>query len=180
MIKKIVLSLLIFVFGIGLLVVVSTKTSTTMVVEHSFDASPERVWKHWTEPESMKRWWSPKHYTATVIENDPRVDGKFLFSMKAPDGKMHWNTGRYIEVVPYHKMVSLMSFSDERGKVIPASQLGMPGTWADEIKVTVEFHEMGGRTKIVVKEEGIPTIMYVFAKMGWNQQFEKFEHVLTP
>lgn len=148
------------------------------MVVRGFNASPEMVWKFWNDPETMKSWWSPKDYTAPVIQNDLRVDGKFLLSMQAPDGKMHWNTGRYIEVTPYKKIVSLMSFSDETGKMVPASQAGLPGSWPDEIKVTVEFQEMGGKTQVVVKEEGIPTIMFFFAKMGWNQQFDKFEALL--
>lgn len=176
--KSVLRALLILIFGLGLLFFVALKTSCVVVVERKFDASPERLWQVWSDPESMKMWWSPKGFTAPVIENDLRVDGRFLLSMKAPDGKMHWNSGRYIEVVPYMKTVALMSFSDETGKMIPAAQVGLPGKWPDEIKITVEFKEQVGSTLIIVKEEGIPSIMYFFAKIGWNQQFDKLESLI--
>jgi uncharacterized protein YndB with AHSA1/START domain len=128
----------------------------------------------------MKKWWSPTGFTAPVIKNDFRVDGTFLFSMRDSNGKTSWNTGKYTEIVPRKKIVSVMSFSDENGKIVPASQYGVPGKWPEEILVTVEFEKFAGSTYVIVKETGIPLIMYVFAKMGWDQQFEKFDRLLVP
>ncbi len=173
--KSILIACLIFVLGIGLMVYVALNTSCTVSVDRSFDASPERIWKIWIDPEMMKHWWGPKNYTAPVIQNDVRLDGRFLFSMKSSEGKQNWNAGHYIEVVPFQKLVYLMYFSDDKGKMIQASDIGIPGQWPDEIKVSVEFKESGGQTTISVVEEGIPTILYFFAKMGWNQQFDKLE-----
>jgi uncharacterized protein YndB with AHSA1/START domain len=177
--KNVLISIIVVLTVLVLAVIISGKTSCTVVVERSFNGSPERVWSHWNNVESIKQWWSPKDYTAPVIQNDFRVDGTYLFSMKAPDGKIHWNVGRYKEIVPYSKIVSVMSFSDENGKAIPGSQVQAPGTWPDEIGITVEFNEIGGRTLIRVTENGIPSIMYLFAKMGWNQQFDKFEKLIN-
>lgn len=177
--KKTLFSILI---GISLLltflVFIASQKSTLIVVEHTFDASAEKVWQLWNDPEAMKKWWSPKSYTAPVIKNDLRVDGVFLLSMQAPDGKISWNTGKYIEIIPLKKIVSMMSFSDENGNVVPASTYGVPGKWPDEIKVTVEFIESNGKTQVKIKEEGIPLIMSLFAKLGWQQQFDKFEELL--
>ena len=52
------------------------------------------------------------------------------------------------------------------------------GQWPDAITVTVEFAEMGGRTRVAITEVGIPLIMKLFAKMGWEQQLDKFQALL--
>ncbi|WP_413289201.1 SRPBCC family protein [Bdellovibrio sp. HCB337] len=156
----------------------TSRTSSTVVVEHTLNAPVEKVWAMWNDPETIKKWWSPKGYTAPVIKNDLQVGGTFLLSMQAPDGKMHWNSGKYVEIVPNQKIVSRMAFSDENGNPIPGSQVPVPGKWPDEITVTVEFTALNGQTKVKVTEEGIPTVMSLFAKMGWQQQFDKFDELL--
>ncbi|MBX3020102.1 MAG: SRPBCC domain-containing protein [Bdellovibrionales bacterium] len=153
-------------------------TSSTVEVSHVINAPVDRVWVLWNEPESMKRWWGPKHYTAPDIANDLREGGIYLLAMQAPDGKVHRNVGRYTEIIEKKKLVSQMAFADEAGKAIPASAAGLPGKWPDEITVTVEFEDLGDKTKVTVTETGIPSIMYIFAKMGWKQQFAKIDQMI--
>lgn len=166
------------VLAIVILLQISKHTTRIVVVERDFNAPVEKVWQIWTDAESMKKWWSPKSYTAPVIKNDLREGGSFLFSMQAPDGKTSWNTGKYTEVIPQQKIVSMMSFADEAGNVVPAEHYQIPGKWPNEVKITAEFKSVDGKTRVIVTEEGIPMVMYVFAKMGWEQQFDKFETLL--
>lgn len=163
---------------VTIFVLIARKSSSTVYVERTFHAPVEKIWKVWNDPESMKKWWSPKDYTAPVIKNDFRVTGTFLLSMKSPKGEMFWNTGSYKEIVAHKRIVSTMSFSDENGKVVPGSEVKVPGKWPDEITVTVEFKEADGKTRVTITEVGIPLIMKMFAKMGWQQQFDKFETLL--
>lgn len=160
-------------------VLVARQTSSTVYVERVFAAPVEKVWEHWNDPESMKKWWSPKDYTAPVIKNDLRVGGSFLLSMRSPKGEMFWNTGTYKEIVPNRKIVSTLSFSDENGKAVPGAEVKIPGEWPDEITVTVEFHDLNGKTRVQVTEVGIPLIMKFFGNLGWQQQFDKFEVLLS-
>jgi uncharacterized protein YndB with AHSA1/START domain len=178
MMKKILISVFIFAAALGLFIYVAQKKSVVVKVERTFNAPIEKVWTVWNDTESIKQWWSPKGYSAPVIKNDFRVDGSFLFSMQAPDGKMSWNTGKYIEIIEHQKIVSKMSFSDENGNMVPAAKYGLPGDWPDEVTVTVEFKDLGGKTQVHIEETGIPLIMSVFARMGWDQQFDKFENLL--
>jgi len=157
---------------------VARRVSSTVHVEHVFSAPVSKVWAVWVDPEAMKKWWSPKDFTAPVIHSHFRVGGKFLLSMKSPKGEMFWNTGTYTEIVPERKIVSQMSFSDEAGQVVAGKDVPVPGVWPDAITVSVEFHEEAGKTRVTVTEVGIPLIMKLFAKMGWQQQFVKFEALL--
>lgn len=179
MTKKTLFKILALVIvALVILFFVAQKQSATVTIERTLNAPIEKVWILWGDAEAMKKWWSPKHFTAPVIQNDFRPDGKFLFSMQAPDGKISWNAGTYLEIIPYQKIVSRMSFSDENGNTVPASHYGVPGDWPESVTVTVEFKDLQGKTLVKIQETGIPMIMYIFAKMGWEQQFDKFEELL--
>ena len=86
--------------------------------------------------------------------------------------------GTYKEVVANKKIVSTMSFSNENGKVIPGSQVTVPGKWPKEIAVIVEFSESQGKARVTVAEIGIPLIVYPLSKIGWAQQFDKIQLLL--
>lgn len=155
------------------------------VVTRIFDAPVEKVWKAWTDPEYIKRWWGPKDFTAPYISIDFRVGGKYLYDMRGagPDGvvKDWWTAGKHLEIVPMKKIVMSTSFADEKGNPVPASYYGMPGDWPMETKLTVTFEEVeGGKTKLTAREEGIPDTdnMRELARLGWEQQFDKFAESL--
>lgn len=98
--------------------------------------------------------------------------------MKSPKDQVTWNTGKYTEIVLHKKIASKMSFSDKNGTPISAEQAGFPGNWRDEVTVIVDFIPQGNRTHVRVQEDGIPLLMSLFAKMGWEQQFIKIEKLL--
>jgi uncharacterized protein YndB with AHSA1/START domain len=173
MLLKLSLGVLVVLF---VLVLVARKVSSPVHVERTFNATSEVVWKHWTDPESIKRWWGPPGFTAPIIQNDPRTGGRFLLSMKRGDGEPTFNTGHYTEVVPLQRIVSSLSFSDALGNPTPGSEVKFPGVWPDEITVAVEFKSVeGGKTRVAITETGVPLIMKLPAGMGWEQQFDKFE-----
>ncbi|BDA79325.1 ATPase [Leptospira kobayashii] len=174
---KIIIGVVIALF---LFVFIARKTSSTVHVSRTFNAPLDKVWNVWNDVESMKKWWGPKDYTAPVIKNDFRVGGSFLLSMQSPSGEMFWNSGTYKEIIPSKKIVSMMAFSDENGKIVPGAEVKVPGIWPDEISVTVEFKESNGKTEVTVEEVGIPYIMKLMAKLGWEQQFDKLETLFFP
>jgi uncharacterized protein YndB with AHSA1/START domain len=148
-----------------------------------FDAPREKVWKAWTDPAYVKRWWGPKDFTAPYISIDLRVGGKFVYCMRGagPDGvvKDWWNTDKHLEIVPMKKIVQSMSFADEHGDPVPASHYGMQGEWPMETFLTVTFEDAdGGKTKITVREDGIPSAMIEMSRLGWEQSLDKFAESL--
>jgi uncharacterized protein YndB with AHSA1/START domain len=98
-----------------------------LVIERVFDASRECVWRSWTEPERVSRWWGPKHFTTPFCRIDLRVGGTYLNCMRSPEGNDYWSTGTYREVDPPARLSCTDSFSDEKGVVVPASRYGMGG-----------------------------------------------------
>jgi len=118
------------------------------VITRVLDAPRETVWKAWTDPDIVKHWWGPQDFTAPHISIDLRVGGRFVFSMRGAglDGavKDYWNTGEHKEIVPMKKIITTMSFADERGKPVPASHHGLPGKWPKEGMVTARFADIKG------------------------------------
>ena len=160
------------------LVVLALEVRTTGSYERTFNAPNEQVWRVWNDPDSIKQWWGPAGYTAPTISNDLRVGGTFLWAMKSPKGEMFWNTGVYQEVVPNSRIVSTMSFADETGKALPGSKAPVPGRWPDAITVTTEFSESNGKTKVTVKEVGMPLLVMILSRVAWDQQFDKIAGLL--
>ena len=68
----------------------STETTTIysdgadLVFERTFDAPREQVWKAFTDPELIPRWWGPHGTTTTVAEMDVRVGGTWRYVSRAP------------------------------------------------------------------------------------------------
>ncbi|MGQ0794656.1 MAG: SRPBCC family protein [Nitrosopumilaceae archaeon] len=154
-----------------------------MITSRIFNAPRKIVWKTWTDPKEVIKWWGPENFTAPHISIDFRVGGKYVYCMRGTgtDGvvKDFWNTGKHLEIKPMEKIVTSMSFADEHGNPVPASYYGMPGRWPAEIMLTVTFEEIkGGKTKITVQEVGIPDEMAKFAGLGWNQSLDKFAESL--
>jgi uncharacterized protein YndB with AHSA1/START domain len=167
------------IFVVAAIVVYAFQVSGSITVERTMGAPVGEVWKLWTEEASIQQWWGPKDYTAPTIKSDFRDHGRFLFSMKDADGRVFWNTGEYLNIEAYKKIISTIQFSDEQGNVVPASHYGLPGRWPEAVTVIVEFEATDSQNTVVtVREQGLPIIMSFFASMGWNQQLDKFETLL--
>lgn len=155
------------------------RKKSELVITRIFDAPRELVWKAWTEPELVKRWWGPEFFTAPFVRIDLRVGGSYLSAMRSPDGRDYWSTGIYREIIPPERIVCTDSFSDEQGNVVPASHYGMDGDWQMELLVTVTFEEQRGRTKFTLRHEGFPSgEQRDLAKDGWSTSLDKLEKVL--
>jgi uncharacterized protein YndB with AHSA1/START domain len=145
-----------------------------LVITRVFDAPRELVFKAWSNPERMKRWWGPKDFTTPVCKIDFRVRGKFLNCMHSPDGKDYWSTGVYQEIVVPERIVCTDSFADAEGIVVPASHYGMVGEFPIEMLVTVTFEDQDGKTKMTLRHAGMPAgENRDGANQGWNESFDK-------
>jgi len=155
------------------------KKGETITITRTFDAPRGLVWKAWTDPALIVRWWGPKGFTTPVAKSDFRVGGRYLYCMRAPDGKEIWSTGVFREIVHLQKTVATDSFADENGNVVPASYYGMEGEFPLELQASATFSDQKGRTKFVLRHGGFPpgeiTKMTI---AGWNEMFDKLETFL--
>lgn len=147
------------------------ESAKTLVMTRIFDAPPERVWRALTEPERIRQWWGPEHFTSPVAQVDFRVGGKYLFAMRDPEGKDYWSTGVYREIAPMTRFVYTDSFADAAGNVISPAEYGMGDDFPMETIVAVELEDLGGRTRMTLTNTGMPR--NEMARAGWRTSLDK-------
>ncbi|EQA46328.1 hypothetical protein LEP1GSC050_0159 [Leptospira broomii serovar Hurstbridge str. 5399] len=151
------------------------QTNTQVIITRIFDAPRELVFKAWTDPSYITRWWGPKSFTAPFCKIDLRTGGSYLYCMKSPEGQDFWSTGIFRELVVPERIVYTDRFADEKGTPVPASYYGMEGDWPEELLVTVVFEDLGKKTKLTLVHTGFPPgRMKELAAMGWNESLDKF------
>ena len=154
-------------------------TGQTLVIERVFDAPRELVWKAWSEPERFMRWWGPKDYSCPSWKIDFSVGGAFLGCMRSSDGNDIWSTGVYREIIPLERIVCTESFADAEGNVVPASHYGLPEDFPLEMLLTVTLEESNGKTKMTIRQDGMPVEMGEGANQGWSESLDKLAESLA-
>ena len=117
---------------------VTLPTDGQILITREFDASRHLVWKAWTEPELIGRWWSGNRGETTVAEIDLRVGGTWRCVMVTDDGFEAAFHGEYREIVPSERIVATEVYE------------GMPEA---EALNTVTFAEADGRTTLTMLVE---------------------------
>lgn len=112
-----------------------------LVLERVFDAPPEKVFKAWTDPAILPRWFAPRPFTTPKVEIELRPGGVFNVVMRSEDGTEYPNPGVVLEVVPGRKLVTTDAFGPGW---VPAGQPFMVA------EVTFEPLE-GGKTRYTAR-----------------------------
>lgn len=76
-----------------------------LILSCIIDATPETVFRAWTEPDLIQQWFAPKPWTVSHVETEVLVGGTSMIVMRSPDGQDFPNLGVYLEVVPNQKIV---------------------------------------------------------------------------
>lgn len=155
-----------------------------ITIERVFDAPRDLVWKAWTDPEMIKKWWGPEGFTAPSIKIDLRVGGKYTYAMKGPEGsewdRVMYSSGIIKELVPQEKIVSTDYFSDQEGNMIKPSDEGQSEDFPTEMTVTITFKDEGvGKTKLTIfypkaeNEKQYEAMLKSGMQEGWNSSLDK-------
>jgi uncharacterized protein YndB with AHSA1/START domain len=135
-----------------------------LVVRRRLAVPRERVFEAWLDSESLAHWMRPEDAADADVTVDPRVGGGFRIVMKGPAHGEVEHRGEYLAIEP----PSLLSF-----------------TWISrhtELRptvVTVEFHERGGETELVLTHRGLPPSEVEGHRWGWTAIVRLLERALT-
>jgi len=148
-----------------------------LVVERTFNASPERVFDAFTDPSQLTQWWWPNGFSCPAAEVDLRVGGRYRIAMDWPGAIpaeqqfSHYMGGEYYEIDRPHRLVmSGRAFNDEQGEL-----------FATLIEVTLEPRE--GGTALTMRQSYFepmpPAEGLAGAEQGWSEQLDKLERLLA-
>ena len=112
---------------------VTTPSDREIVSERVFDASRERVFAAFTDPDLIPQWWGPRSTTTVVDQMEVRAGGAWRFVVQDSEGEETGFRGTYREVTPPERVVQTFEWE------------GMPG---HVIVETATFEDLGGRTKV--------------------------------
>jgi uncharacterized protein YndB with AHSA1/START domain len=76
-----------------------------LTLTRMIDAPRELIWRVWTDPEHVKKWWAPKPWTTVACEMELRPGGIFRTVMRSPEGQDFPHTGCFLELVRNEKIV---------------------------------------------------------------------------
>ncbi len=112
-----------------------------LVLTRIFDAAPARVFRCWTDPALLRRWFCPLPWTVASVQTDVRPGGSTLVVMRSPEGKEFPCPGVYLEVVPDRRLV----FTDAYTSAWQPSEKPF-------MTVILDFEDLGdGRTRYTAR-----------------------------
>ena len=140
-----------------------------LVITRIFDAPRPLVFKLWTEPEHLVRWWGPRGFTPISGRMDVRQGSRWSRLMRSPDGSVIRKHGVYRELVAPERLV-LTYITDDAA--------GIPGP---ETLVTVTFTDLDGKTRLTLYQAAFQSaaVRDDHAR-GWTGALERFaQHLLA-
>ena len=144
---------------------VTDEAAPVLVVRRQIAVPRERVFEAWLDSESLAHWMRPGNRTHATVTVDPRVGGGFRIVMEGPtDGGDYEHRGEYLAIEP----PSLLSF-----------------TWISRATdyqptvVTIEFHERGTGTELVLTHRRLAAKAVEGHREGWTDVVRLLDEALT-
>jgi uncharacterized protein YndB with AHSA1/START domain len=143
---------------------VTDEGAPVLVVRRQIAVPRERVFQAWLDSESLAQWMRPGNFTHATVSVDPRVGGGFRIRMEGrPEGDVE-HRGEYLAIEP----PSLLSF-----------------TWISRYTdqeptvVTIEFHDRGTGTELVLTHRRLPPGEIEGHRKGWTDVVRLLDETLT-
>jgi uncharacterized protein YndB with AHSA1/START domain len=140
------------------------EATPVLVIRRRIAVVRERVFEAWLDSESLAHWMRPGDMTHATVSVDPRVGGGFRIVMEGPTHGVVEHFGEYLAIEP----PSLLSFTwiskhtDHRPTV-----------------VTIEFHERGAGTELVLTHRRLPAAEVEGHRQGWTDIMRLLDEALT-
>lgn len=138
----------------------------SLTLERHYPVAPEKVWRAWTDPQALAKWWGPGGQDpVSLAEVDLRVGGAFRIIFGGPEGREHECAGIYREVVPNRRLVFTWCW---------------PNSTPERVSlVTILFAAAGGGTDFVFRhEQFFDAAARDGHRRGWTESLAKLEAFL--
>ncbi|MGE5392990.1 MAG: SRPBCC family protein [Candidatus Saccharibacteria bacterium] len=151
-----------------------------VILERTYDATPEQIWRAWTDPEALKQWWGPDNVVIPECEVDLRVGGKFYLVMEAGEGMGQYKGTRW----PMRAEYTTIEPNSKLAYKAKAWTEGAEEETLIDQETEVTLLEEGGKTKLKVRaaiyKMGPGAQMAAEGmQYGFNQQLDKLKNLLA-
>ena len=117
--------------------VVKDVHARTLTITARFDAPIDRVWRVWSDPRQLERWWGPPMYPATVTEHDLAPGGTVTYAMTGPDGGRYGGWWRVRAADPPHSLEFDAGVADAESLGVIRVALSEPAGGGTQMEITV-------------------------------------------
>jgi uncharacterized protein YndB with AHSA1/START domain len=153
-----------FAAGIG---AATESAKRVLVIECVFEAPRSLVFKVWTDPEHLVRWYGPRGFSLPACKLDLRPGGAWRSCMLSPEGREYWVRGTFREIVEPERLVFTYAHENE-------------GAFDHETLVTVTFEECAGKTKLTLRQAIFESVKECDAhRGGWNSSLDRLVEYLA-
>lgn len=151
-----------------------THNGNVLIIERSFNAPLDLVWRAWTEAELLDQWWAPTPWKSVTKSMDFKEGGKRLYAMVGPEGEEHWCITTYNIISRHDHFTGDDAFTDKEGNInkdFPVAQFKN------------QFEKVSDNTKVVItteyaSEAHLKQIIEMGMKEGLTMAFENLDNVL--
>ena len=131
-------------------------TDEQILITREFDAPRHLVYKAFTTPELVERWWTAKRGEMKTCEIDLRVGGKWRYAMVTPDGFEVAFHGEYVELVPDERIVTREVYeglpegvTEEQGSTVNTATFADAGDGRTELTLLIQTTSKAARDAII-------------------------------
>jgi len=147
-----------------------TSATQELLIERVFDAPRELVYRAFTDPDQLARWFGPVGWSVPreTVQIDARVGGHQRFAMVNDDDPTQRSPvdATFTEVIENELLVGTEEWQ------VPGRAEPM------HMQARLEFHDEGGKTRVVLRQGPFPKLAAGQAREGWNSSFTKLDALL--
>lgn len=140
-----------------------------LIIERVFEAPREAVFKAWTGPEILMKWFCCKDFKVVSAKVDLRVGGKWRCSMESPEGNIYTEAGVFHEIAKPERIVTTWAWEAIGGE--EKHEIG----YETVVTVNFEVYETD-KTKMLFKQEFFETVESRDShNQGWSEAFDNLD-----
>jgi len=138
----------------------------TLEIVRVVPAAPEAVFRAFTVPDELAKWWGPEGFKVPSLELDPRVGERYRMQMQPPEGELFYLTGEFREVEPPARLAFTFEWED-------------PDPDDVENLVELTFRDLGESTEVALIQHPFRTeARRELHRDGWTDSFDKLEQLI--
>ena len=139
----------------------------TLVIEREFQASPERIYEAWTNPEILQKWWGPEGVTIPTLALDVREGGKWITTFHSDQMGERIVSGQYVTLDPPNRLVFTWGWTDN-------------GVRGHETEVEIVLVKSADKTLMILTQKIFTEVEHRNNhNFGWGSSFNKLDQLLA-